>query len=149
NRARLKSETGSERIVVAANGLLQRSADESFPFRQDSSFWYLTGIDDPDRIVVINGTDTFLIEPKKNDYRDSSEGAVDKQKLRDVSGITEIHEHHEGWNKLDKLLKKYKKVHTLLPADDFVEVFGFYANPARSVLLQEMKKHRKLEIVDI
>lgn len=149
NRARLQAETGSELIVVSANGLVQRSADEPFPFRQDNGFWYLTGINEPDMLLVINGTGTFLIEPKNSDYRDRSEGVTERSVLKAVSGIDEIFEHHEGWNRLDKLLKKYKKVHTLMPAEEYVEIFGFYVNPARHTLLSELKKHRKLEIVDI
>lgn len=149
NRKRLQDELGSNLVVLAANGLLQRSADTTFPFRQDSNFWYLTGITEPDYVLVINGEGTFLIEPKRWEHRDQWEGAVDKKYLKTRSGVDEIVEHHEGWTRLDLLLRKYKKVHTLAPAEKYIEHFGFYTNPARASLLEALGKHRKLEIVDI
>lgn len=49
NRERLRQLfTGTAPIVLTANGLMQKNGDEAFPFQQDSSFWYLTGIDDPE-----------------------------------------------------------------------------------------------------
>lgn len=149
NRDRLKELTGSELIVLAAHGTLQRSSDETFEFRQDSGFWYLTGIDEPDYILVINGTSTFLIEPKRAEHRDLWDGAIDKRAFKQRSGIEEVEEYHDGWIRLDKLIKKYKKVHTFAPAEVYFEQFGFYANPARKMLLDALMKHRKLEIVDI
>lgn len=149
NRKRLQDELESNLVVLSANGLLQRSSDTTYPFRQDSNFWYLTGISEPDYLLVMNGTSTFLIEPKRSEHRDQWDGAIDKRALKTVSGITEIEEHHAGWVRLDQLIKKYKKVHTITPADVYVEHFGFYTNPARAVLLAALHKHRKLELVDI
>lgn len=149
NRQRLQEELGANLIVIPANGLLQRSADTTYPFRQDSNFWYLTGVNEPDYVLVMNGSSTFLIEPKRGEHRDQWDGAVDKRGLKKRSGISEIEEHHSGWTRLDQLIKKYRKVHTFTPADAYVEHFGFYTNPARATLLDALKKHRKLELVDI
>jgi Xaa-Pro aminopeptidase len=149
NRSSLITSLGSNLVVLSANGLLQRSADTTFAFRQDSNFWYLTGIEEPDYVLVINGDSTFLIEPKRSEHRDLWDGAIDKKVLKALSGITEIEEYHEGWTRLDILIKKYKKVHTIAPAEAYIESFGFYANPARGRLLEQLKKHRKIELVDI
>lgn len=149
NRDKLQAELDSNLIVLSANGLMQRSADTTFAFRQDSNFWYLTGVDEPDFVLVLNGTGTFLIAPKRDSHRDQWDGAINKKAMREISGIDEIVEHHDGWNQLDKLLKKYKKVHTIAPAEVYLEHFGFYANPARGMLLSALQKHKKLEIVDI
>lgn len=149
NRKRLQDELGANLIVITANGLLQRSADTTFPFRQDSNFWYLTGVNEPDFVLVMNGSSTFLIEPKRDAHRDQWDGVIDKKAIMSVSGITEILEHHSGWTKLDVLIKKYKKVHTLTPAESYIEHFGFYTNPSRGALLAALGKHRRLELVDI
>lgn len=149
NRKRLQAETDAKIIVLSANGLLQRSADTTFTFRQDSNFWYLSGIEEPDFVLVISEDETFLIAPKREDHRDQWDGSIDKSSIRQVSGINSIEEYHKGWIRLDLLLKKYKKVHTITPAEPYFSHFGFYANPSRGSLLEFLKKHRKLEQVDI
>ena len=54
NRRRLQTLfTGTAPIVITANGLLQRGADSTYAFAQDANFWYLTGIDEPDIILVM------------------------------------------------------------------------------------------------
>lgn len=149
NRSRLLADTNAKLIAIAANGMLQRSADTTFPFRQDSNFWYLTGIQEPDFVLVMTQDVVFLIAPKRDDHRDQWDGALDTGALSKTSGIDEIYEYHDGWTKFDKLLRTHKKVHTITPADAYLDHFGFYANPARGTLLRALTKHRKLEIVDV
>ena len=149
NRHKLLETTGAELIVLTANGLLQRSADDTFQFRQDSNFFYLTGINEKDFLLVISKENTFLIESKPSEYRSIMELNYDKKELKVISGIDDIQDYHTGWTRLDVLLKKYKKAHTITPAESYIEHFGFYTNPARATLLNELKKHRKLELIDI
>lgn len=149
NRQRLLEATGAELIVLSANGLLQRTSDTTFPFRQDSNFWYLTGIEEPDYILVYGNNEQFLIMPARAEHRDMWDGAVDIKALQELSGIEEVLDHHAGWNKLDHLIKKIKKVHTMTPAEAYFDSFGFYANPARGTLLTALKKHRGLELLDL
>lgn len=87
--------------------------------------------------------------PQRAEHRDLWDGAVDIKALQTTSGIEEILDHHAGWNKLDRLIKKIKKVHTITPVEPYFHNFGFYANPARGALLTALKKHRSLELVDI
>jgi len=149
NRLRLLGSISAELVVLTANGLLQRSADTTFPFRQDSNFWYLTGIDEPDFILVCSAEESFLIAPPRPEHRDLWDGAIDKKHMAEVSGIEEILENHAGWNKLDRLIKKTKKIHTITPVEAYFDSFGFYANPARGALLAALKKHRSAELCDV
>ena len=149
NRQKLLQQTEAKLVVLSANGLLQRSADTTFPFRQDSNFWYLTGVSEPDYVLVLEQDEVFLIAPKRADHRDQWDGLIDKRAVKSISGIKQIVEHHEGWTKLDMLLKKHKKVHTITPVEAYFDHFGFYANPSKGVLLSSLAKHRKLEQVDI
>ncbi|CAN5407475.1 aminopeptidase P family protein [soil metagenome] len=149
NRKRLLEETGAELVVLSAHGLLQRSADTTFLFRQDSNFWYLTGIAEPDYILVLAAGAEFLIAPPRAEHRDLWDGAIDSKRLLNESGVAELIDHHDGWNRLDRLIKKYKKIHTITPAESFFVSFGFYANPARGALLAALKKHRSAELFDI
>lgn len=149
NRQRILKEVDGGLIVLAANGLLQRSADDTFQFRQDSNFYYLTGIEEKDFVLVMHAEGAFLIEPRQNEYRSIMEENYDKKKIVGTSGITELLDYHAGWVRLDMMLRKYKKAYTITPAENYIEHFGFYTNPARAALLNELKRHRKLELVDI
>jgi Xaa-Pro aminopeptidase len=149
NRQRLLKVTDAKLIVLSANGLLQRTTDTTYPFRQDSNFWYLTGIEEADYILVLTEDNSFLIAPPRAEHRDMWDGAINKKQLFKTSGISDVLEHHVGWTKLDQLLKKIKKVHTITPAEAYYNSFGFYSNPARMALLTALKKHTSLELVDI
>ncbi len=149
NRQKLLSASKAGLIVLTANGLLQRSADTTFSFRQDSNFWYLTGIDEPDYILVLTAEEQFLIAPERSEHRDLWDGPIDQTKIVNGSGLQTILDSIEGWNRLDRLIKYHKKVHTITPAESYFASFGFYANPARKNLIDQISKHRHIELVDI
>lgn len=126
-------------IVLTANGLMQRSADSTFPFRQDGSFWYLTGIDEPNIILVIDGEQEYLIVPERSSSREAFDGTLDIQALRRVSGIKKVLVGTDGWKRLGVSLKKSKDVSVISPAKGFIEQIGMYTNPARRKLIKDIK----------
>lgn len=137
-------------IVLTANGLLQRGADSAFAFTQDANFWYLTGIDEPDVTVVIDGQREFLIAPVREGARATFDGAIDPEVLRETSGINEVINEAAGWKRLDEVLKRSGKMATLAAAPGYIEQYGMYANPARRRLQGRLLKHvPQLEIIDI
>ncbi len=152
NRAKLKAMiTPNTPVIITANGLLQRGADSSYPFSQDSNFWYLSGISDPDIVMVIDAEGKeFLIVPIREGSRVVFDGQIDVGSLSEVSGITEIVNETSGWKRLDAILEKSKKLATLAAAPPFIEQFGIYSNPSRAHLLDRLRRHVKdLEIEDI
>lgn len=151
NRERLKSLfTGTAPIILTAHGLLQRNNDTTFPFRQDSNFWYLTGLDDPDLILVIDKSKEYLIVPGRSDSREAFDGSVDVEALQARSGIDEIMDEKAGWKQLDARLKKVHHVATLAAPASYIEAHGFYTNPARRRLVREIKKaNPNVELLDL
>src|SRR6185437_1056524 len=88
NRQRLRELfTGTAPIVITANGLLQRGADGSYAFAQDANFWYLTGIDAPDILLVMDRDKEYLIVPGRNAVRETFDGAIATEALSRRSGI--------------------------------------------------------------
>ena len=137
NRQRLRELfTGTAPIVITANGLLQRGGDSAYSFTQDASFWYLTGIDQPDLLLVMDRDKEYLIVPARSSSREAFDGAIDHDKLRQQSGIRTIYDDAAGWEQLTNRLKKVKHVATVAPAPAYIEALGLYTNPARAVLLQ-------------
>lgn len=151
NRERLKRLLKMEiPIVVTANGMIQRGADSSYPFSQDSNFWYLTGINDPDITLVIDGDREFLIVPIREGVRVTFDGQIDVESLSRASGITDIVNEATGWKRLDGILEKVRKVASMAPAPPFIEQYGMYANPARSRLVERIERHvSDIELTDI
>jgi hypothetical protein len=77
NRKRLRELfVGTAPIVITANGILQRNGDNIYKFRQDSSFWYLTGIKSPDVTLVMDKAKDYLILPAQQDYLDVFHGGL-------------------------------------------------------------------------
>ncbi len=141
NRKKLRSLfTGTAPIVLTASGLLQQNSDITFPFKQDSSFWYFTGINEPDIILVIDRTKEYLILPVRPHFTDVSEGKLNVELIAKQSGITEILQNKEGWRKLTAKLKRSKHAAILAALPSYLEHYGFYSNPARATLAGQMKE---------
>jgi len=151
NRARLRELfSGTAPIVLVANGLLQRGADSTFPFQQDATFWYLTGIDEPDVVMVLDKDKEYLIVPRRTGSRATFDGAIDDSALIRQSGIGTILYEDEGWRQLGSRLHKVKHVATLPASPKYVEQYGMFTNPARGHLIRKMKaENRDLELLDL
>ena len=151
NRRRLRElYAGDAPIVITANGLLQRGGDSAYSFAQDANFWYLTGLDEPDIVLVIGQTEEYLIVPVRSAIRQAFDGTIDAGHLQERSGIQDIYDDKEGWEKLGGALKNYKKIAALKVPHDYVEHYGFYTNPARAALLRKLISYNsQLEIEEI
>jgi Xaa-Pro aminopeptidase len=151
NRQKLRAAIGNKApIVITASGLLQRGADAAYPFHQDANFWYLTGIDIPDVVLVMGSKADFLILPKRSNYQDIFEGTIDQNELIETSGVTSILSNEVGWQKLREDLEHQKQVATIKPAPIYLETYGMFTNPARQQLLKRiLTGNRKIAVQDI
>ncbi len=151
NRQRLKElYKGTAPIVLTANGLLQRNNDMPYPFRQDSSFWYATGIDIADAVLVMDGEEEYIILPKQEAHQETFDGAIDVKIVRLRSGIDEILNQNDGWARLSSRLKQVKKFATLAAPEAYIDHYSFYTNPARAALLKKVKEFNPtIEVSDL
>lgn len=141
NRARLQKIIGTDEVViVAANGLLQRSADTTYPFSQDRNFWYLTGLNEPNLLLGMHGSESFLVLPKSDAVRDIFDGKIDEKHLLKCSGVSHVYTYADGWEKIAGLLRARKTCYTLFSGSLFQPRFGLYLNPARRRLLQALRR---------
>ena len=52
-------------VIVTSNSEQTRNSDVNYPFRPDSSFWYLTGFTEPDAIAVFSKKNySIFVRPK-------------------------------------------------------------------------------------
>lgn len=120
-------------LVVPAHSLLQKSSDVCYTFRQDSSFWYLTGSNEPDQVLLLE-TDTgeaTLLLPELNDYQKVWDGDHDVAALKEATGISTFGSVKSLRSKLKKAKTQGLRIGYLPALADIVEPYGFYANPAR------------------
>lgn len=141
NRAKFAESVPDALICIPAHCALQESADLTFPFRQDSNFWYLTGLQEPDLLLVINSAEhtSTLFLPEQNDYQKEWDGVRDTSSLQKQSGITDFRSRSEIIGVLRKAQKIGLKIAYLQPLAERVEPYGFYANPARRLLESDLK----------
>ncbi|MFI5271316.1 MAG: aminopeptidase P N-terminal domain-containing protein, partial [Candidatus Saccharimonadales bacterium] len=151
NRLRLRELfTGTAPIVLTASGLMQRSGDVAYAYSQDANFWYLTGINQPDMVLVMDKDQDYLIIPRKTAIQETFDGKLDKKNLSNISGIKDIRDQDEGWEKLKKRLKKVKHVATLAVPPAYLEHYGMYVNPARAALVSRLHEIKPdIELLDL
>ncbi len=151
NREKLKELfTGTAPVVLTANGLLQRSSSMTYPFTQDSNFWYLTGVSEPGVTLVLDKNKEYLILPELSGYQEVFDGGIDPQEIADNSGVDTVMSYKDGWNQLETRLKRVKHVATLAAPPTFVDVYGMYTNPARAALIERLKSiNHNLELLDL
>lgn len=151
NRARLRELfTGTAPIVIAGNGRLQRSGDTTFPFQQDANFWYLTGIQEPDAILVMDKSKEYVILPIREGKQAIFDGAISTEELRRISGVSDIYNEKEGWRELGSRLQKVKHVATIAAPPEYIDAYSMYTNPARGRILQRLKEQNAdINLLDI
>ena len=151
NRQKLRELfLGTAPIVITANGLVQKNADEKLEFSQDSNFWYLTGIDEPNLILVMDKNKEYIIVPEYSDIHDFFDGKVSYDTVKNISGIEECYSDKDGWKILNSRIKKSKHVATLAANPKFISAYGMYSNPARESLITKLKEiNSSIELLDL
>lgn len=151
NRQRLRDQINAEApIILTANGMLQRNGDTTYTFRQDSSFWYLTGINVPDAVLVIDDAAEYLIIPEQQTHQTVFDGPIIEEQISQRSGISEILSGEAGWQRLSARIKSSKSVATLEPPAAYLDFYGFYTNPARAALAARISEiNPTIEVSDL
>jgi Xaa-Pro aminopeptidase len=151
NRARLRELfTGTAPIVITAHGALQRNADETYPFHQDANFWYLTGINHPDVVLVMDKDKEYLIVPTRGEVRELFDGSVSATELTRASGVADVLNEKDGWKQLGGRLGRVQHVATLGAAPRYLDNYAMYSNPARAELILRIKEvNPDIELLDL
>lgn len=150
SKNRKKLQKNHDLIIISGNSFMQSSNDLAFPFEQDSHFYYLTGVTEPEVILIIDRDEEYLIIPDRDASRTAFEGAIDVQAIKQVSGIDNIKLAPEAWEGLSKRLSKVDTVATLEAPAPYIEHYEMFTNPTRARLIEKIRQiNQNIEIVDL
>lgn len=131
NRQKLTLALGGQLVILSAYGRLQRSNDAAHAFTQEANFWYLTGIEEPDWMVIIDGSQdkSWLVMPQISDVHMTFDGGLDAARAKEISGVDKVISKDESLKLLRILAKKHSLVCTL-DTPTHAEHFNFSLNPS-------------------
>ncbi|HRF28342.1 MAG TPA: Xaa-Pro aminopeptidase [Candidatus Saccharibacteria bacterium] len=141
NRAKLAEKLGGGLIVATAYNGMQRQNDMAFGFTQEANFWYLTGIEEPDWKLIVDGTShkAWLVLPDVSEEHRLFDGVLDEKVAKQLSGVDGVITHDEAQAKMRQLAKKHSVVHTV-SQPEYAAHFSFHQNPAQHQLHQELER---------
>ncbi|MGB4768193.1 MAG: aminopeptidase P N-terminal domain-containing protein [Candidatus Saccharimonas sp.] len=138
NRHRLFDSMGGALIILTAYDLMQSSGDMEATFLQESSFWWLTGIEEAGWKVILDGTRqrTTLVRPKRDWITEAFGGGASDAEILALSGANEIIEMQEFEPRLRQLHRKHSTVYSLAEQ----RAHGMVLNPANKNLKLILKR---------
>lgn len=153
-RKKLMQQVGPNGIVILASSpIRQRNSDYDYPYRQDSDFYYLTGFEEPESVVILapkrkEGEFVLFNRIRNHDEeiwvgpRAGQEGACKNYLANQAFSI------HELENKLPHLLEGREKIfHNLGLDKNFDQVLIHAVNKLRGKIRSGI--HPPISIVDL
>ena len=149
NRTQLLAHVKSDAIVIAANSKILKTSDNTYQFKQEANFWYLTGINEPDLMLLLDAQGTYLIKPRMTSYQRIFEGDLNDLKLAKTSGIKNILTYSEGQILLKANLKDYKSIAILGESPNKLYVNIITQNSNKKLKIKIKKLNPKLQIENL
>ena len=133
NRLNVNKSLHGGLVVITAYASIQRQNDTAHSFQQEAIFWYLTGIEQPDWLVIIDGStgEEWLVKPEVEEIHEVFDGSLTADRASEISGIKKVVSRDEGMALLRKLAKKHSVVYTI-DNPPHADYFNFSLNPAIS-----------------
>lgn len=126
-------------IVLAGYRSMQFSGDMAATFRQESNFWYLTGIDAPGWHLVVDGIrgKSWLVAPELSSTQVIFDGGLDWEEAKRRSGVDDIISAKQFDSVLQDLKRKHSLVYTIKDEKGHAD---FVLNPSTSELRERLDR---------
>ena len=128
-RQKLAQILDGEPAIFTAFSAMQQTNDSSGPFVQESSFFWLTGITEPNWKLVLLDEKSWLVSPTKSDIHLIFDGGMAADDAQDVSGVDEVIYDNDYKSLLKKIAEKHSTVRTILRHPHSND-YDFVLNPA-------------------
>ena len=138
-RQRVFEVAKSALIVLSAYDEMQLSGDMAAPFLQESSFWWLTGIEEAGWKLILDGSrkKSTLVRPTRSQVDVVFNGRMTDRQVREVSRIDRIIDIDD----FEKELRQLRRHHSIVQTIDNIH-YGdtMHLNPAQSELNKTLKR---------
>ena len=116
--------------IVTAFDEMQLSNDAAAPFLQEANFFYLTGIDEPCWLLLVEkGGKSILIAPEVSDVHRIFDGGLSYEQAKKISGVDEVLSKKAGEAYIRKIATHNNKI-GMLGIDPHSVYNTFAPNPA-------------------
>lgn len=138
-RSKLVEAVSHKPLYFTAHDALQARSDMSYPFVQEPTFFYLTGIDEASWELFYDGTEWYLVQPNASEVKQIFDGVLSAARATEISGIDTVIDAKGRDEKLEALLAVSKQVATL-GIDPNSKYYDFVSNPAQAKLEDRLRK---------
>jgi len=145
-RENFSNSIDNEPAVLTAFSAMQQTNDSAGPFVQESSFFWLTGITEPNWQLVVFGEKSWLVSPSKSDIHRIFDGGMSAEDAKRISGVSEVVFEDDYKSLLKELGDENPVVHTILRHPHSSD-FDFVLNPALQRLHAKLQRSFS-EVID-
>ena len=139
NRQKLSEMLAGMPLIMTAYTQIQRRADMSWQFEQESNFWWLTGIEAPDWQLIVDPIrhKSWLVAPEIDEVHQVFDGSLSFEGALGISGVDSVLTRAQGDEKIAELAKRHTVVQTL-GDDPQAAHYNFALNPAPADLKRQL-----------
>ena len=126
-------------VLIPSAVRMQFHSEQAAEFLQESNFFYLTGINEPDCLLMMSSKSEWLLIPKQDQFASLWEGQLTPEEAKKKSEIEHVIDVEEGWSLLGRYIpNRVKRVFLLQPEPTIISG-GIYTNPSQRDLLNQLQ----------
>ncbi|EDK72611.1 Xaa-Pro aminopeptidase-like protein, partial [candidate division TM7 genomosp. GTL1] len=143
NRERLLASLKGGVVALTAYTEMQRGNDIAHEFEQESNFWYLTGIEQPDWWVIGDSARAkwWLVAPELSEITEAFDGSLTPEEAKKISGIDEVIDRGEALGLLRQLHRSHSLAYTCDHPPHLEKYYTFVLNPAPRELRELLERN--------
>ncbi|MGH7218086.1 MAG: aminopeptidase P N-terminal domain-containing protein [Candidatus Microsaccharimonas sp.] len=128
--------------ILAAHSEMQKSVDTAYTFHQDPHFFWLTGLQEPGWLVILNTYtgEKALLAPERDVTKTLFDGSLSDEEVQRVTGIATIIEGSDQSAYIEKLSEQYDTVY-MLGKHPHQKYFQHVENPGARDARRRMKPY--------
>lgn len=141
NRERVYDELKGGILVVPAYTRMQRNNDMAASFEQESNFWYLCGIEQPDWLLFLDAKRrrSWLVAPYVDERQEIFDGSLSMDNAKLLSGVDEIIDQQDADSWLRQASRAHEIVYTI-GNPPHADLLGFTLNPSSHDIRMKLER---------